>query len=422
MTELDIHRGDVFSIAQEVCQKWQQSIDLMAEVFEVPAALIMRVDQHDIEVFLSSKTKDNPYTEGEKANLNTGLYCETVMATEQQLLVPDALQDPKWDHNPDIDLDMIAYLGLPLRWPDGFVFGTICALDNKANNYSPIYIRMIEQFRQIIEKDLRQIIQITELQNTIDELESTKSQLQESQKIAAQTSVIAGLAHIINTPIGISVTAASHGLDTISQLLNELGKNKTPADGLKNNLETVHDSLIMVDSNLNKSSKILSRIKLISSDNAGRNKIIIQPKELIQDIIKTFDNMLQEKDIRIDLQCPSDIHITAYPAVFFEIFTNLINNSIQHGFKGLTSGIINIDIRKNKQHLDIRYSDNGCGFDISDKEHLYEPFGLLKKAGSSMGLGMNIIYNQITQNLKGTIDCQSSIGNGIIFIIKTPII
>src|SRR5262249_16658176 len=88
---------------------------------------------------------------------NTGLYCETVMKTRQPLLVPDALSDEAWKPNPDIKLGMISYLGVPITWPDGETFGTICVLDNKANEYSDLYLRLLLQWRDVVEADLRSL-------------------------------------------------------------------------------------------------------------------------------------------------------------------------------------------------------------------------------------------------------------------------
>ena len=96
----------------------------------------MRVADPDIEVFVSSQTEDNPYTPGDRERLEgSGLYCETVLRTRERLLIPDALADEDWKNNPDVKLNMISYLGLPLRMDGGKPFGTICILDNKHNAY-----------------------------------------------------------------------------------------------------------------------------------------------------------------------------------------------------------------------------------------------------------------------------------------------
>lgn len=148
---------DNLAISPNILANWQESINLIADIIQVPAALIMRVHSGEIEVFVKSSNDDNVYEEGERAPLNTGLYCETVMDTQRELLVANALQDPDWDQNPDIELGMISYCGLPLTWPSGDVFGTICVLDSKANSYNETYRKLIARFRDSIQLSLNDI-------------------------------------------------------------------------------------------------------------------------------------------------------------------------------------------------------------------------------------------------------------------------
>jgi formate hydrogenlyase transcriptional activator len=142
-------------IPSEVLLKWQEIVNVLAEVMHVPAALVMRVEPPNIKVFVSSESTGNPYGHGELASLNTGLYCETVMRTRQPLLVPDALADEEWKSNPDIKLGMISYLGFPIAWPNGEIFGTICALDNKKNDHGELHRKLLSQFRDVLQEDLR---------------------------------------------------------------------------------------------------------------------------------------------------------------------------------------------------------------------------------------------------------------------------
>jgi GAF domain-containing protein len=111
-------------VPPEIVRKWQEIVDLTAEILHVPSALIMRVEPPNIKVFVSSETEGNPYERDEVACLDTGLYCETVMKTRRPLLVPHALRDEQWQSNPDIKLGMISYLGVPIVWPNGDIFGT----------------------------------------------------------------------------------------------------------------------------------------------------------------------------------------------------------------------------------------------------------------------------------------------------------
>jgi GAF domain-containing protein len=148
---------DVFEIRlpDSVLQKWQGIVDLIAELVGVPAGLVMRIVQDDIEVCVSSNTAGNPYKRGDKEHLlKSGLYCETVIRTKDRLLVPNALLDTDWKNNPDVRLNMISYLGFPILLPNGRPFGTICILDNKENRYSHTYERLILNLRDVIQGHL----------------------------------------------------------------------------------------------------------------------------------------------------------------------------------------------------------------------------------------------------------------------------
>ncbi|WP_261886189.1 sensor domain-containing phosphodiesterase [Vibrio pomeroyi] len=142
---------------------WQNIVDLLAQITQVPAALIMRVHANYIEVFSTSRSENNPYNKGDSETLGNGLYCETVMETQRQLLVPNALTDPKWENNPDIKLGLVSYCGIPLLWPNGELFGTICILDSKENHYTSTYIKLLESFRTSIESQLKTLFQHAKL-------------------------------------------------------------------------------------------------------------------------------------------------------------------------------------------------------------------------------------------------------------------
>ena len=139
-------------VPSEIIQKWQEFVNLLAEIMHVPSASIMRVDPPHIKVFVSSTSKGNPCEPGA---FDTGPYCETVMKTGQPLLVLDALENEAWKANPHVRLGMISYLGFPIGWPDGRLFGTICVRDNKRNEYSEAYLKLMLHFRDILQADLK---------------------------------------------------------------------------------------------------------------------------------------------------------------------------------------------------------------------------------------------------------------------------
>ncbi|MFP4483181.1 MAG: diguanylate cyclase [Thermovirgaceae bacterium] len=142
-------------LPEDLTEKWQNTLNVLAELMGVPAALVMRLKGEDIEVFVASNTESNPYKRGDREHFeNSGLYCETVIKNDDKLIVPNALKDKDWNTNPDIKLGMIAYMGFPVHYPDGTPFGTICVLDREENPFGELREKVLERFRELLELHL----------------------------------------------------------------------------------------------------------------------------------------------------------------------------------------------------------------------------------------------------------------------------
>lgn len=153
-----ISREQPIQVPENVLESWQEIVDLLAQLLNIPAGLIMRFNDPDIEVLVSSRSDGNPYHHGDKEHLwGSGLYCETVIKSREKLLVPDALADERWKDNPDVKLNMISYLGFPILLPNEEPFGTLCVLDNKANPFSATIETLMQKFRNLIESNLELI-------------------------------------------------------------------------------------------------------------------------------------------------------------------------------------------------------------------------------------------------------------------------
>jgi len=144
-----------FFLPERSRSNWQKIVDLLAALFEVPAAIIMKREEEYLRVFFLNTSSESPYKAGEVAPLNTGRYCEFVMNENKPLHIPDALEDERWRSNPEVEVGMISYLGYPLHYPDGSIYGTLCVLDSKRNEYNELYRKVLEEFRDVIEGDLR---------------------------------------------------------------------------------------------------------------------------------------------------------------------------------------------------------------------------------------------------------------------------
>lgn len=167
-------------VPDDLMEQWQGLVNTLATVANIPAGLIMRLAEEDIEVLVASQSQGNPYGPGDKEHFSdSGLYCETVIRTKQPLLVPDALSDPHWKDNPDVKLEMVSYLGFPILFPDGTPFGTLCILDRKPNSYSDAISNLIENFRNLIQAHLALLYLNTALgeknKTLIDYLEELQS-------------------------------------------------------------------------------------------------------------------------------------------------------------------------------------------------------------------------------------------------------
>lgn len=145
-------------LPENIMENWQEILNILALIGNIPAALIMRLRDDNIEVLVSSQSEGNPYHPGDSEHFQgSGLYCETVIRKQNKLLVPDALADDNWRNNPDIKLNMISYLGFPLQFPDKKPFGTICVLDKKRNEYSKTIENLMLNFKRLIETHLEMI-------------------------------------------------------------------------------------------------------------------------------------------------------------------------------------------------------------------------------------------------------------------------
>lgn len=210
---------DDLIVPGSILETWQATVDLIAELMHVPAALVMRVHHWEIEVFVTSASPGNVYEAGERAQLDTGLYCETVMETQRALCVPNALEDARWDRNPDIELGMVSYYGLPLTWPSGEIFGTFCVLDSKTNHYSETYRGLVKRFRDSIQLSIDLIYQ-----NHQRSLETARTR--EQMRILSQA--------VEQNPISIMITDADANIEYVNpafekvtgySALEVLGKN-----------------------------------------------------------------------------------------------------------------------------------------------------------------------------------------------------
>lgn len=173
-------------IPLETVGNWQRIVDLIAQLADVPASLVMQTNAPNHSVLVRNRSPDNPYDVGRQYTLNDNLYCYDVLKNDRELVVEDAACEPDWMDNEDMEHGMSFYVGYPLKWPDETIFGTICVLDRKRNVRALMFREGLREFARVIEAELRLLIEIDERVRLESELQETLDQLE--QNVAARTS------------------------------------------------------------------------------------------------------------------------------------------------------------------------------------------------------------------------------------------
>jgi two-component system NtrC family sensor kinase len=261
------------------------------------------------------------------------------------------------------------------------------------------------------------------LDDTIETLQVTRNELVENEKMASLGRLVAGFAHELNTPVGVAVGAISHGDETIDKLTALLAKDEVTEQELTSQLAYLRESHHMALANLRRAADLVQRFKRTSIDRGSPHKRTYLLSELIQDVLTALRNTLKHIAVDIEVDCPESLKLYGTPGLLEQVLTNLITNSISHGFdNGNRSGRIEIKARLTEaQRLVIDYRDNGIGMDEEIRRRAFEPFFTTRRAKGGSGLGLYVIYNIITQQMAGTIHIVSAPGTGTLFHIDCPI-
>lgn len=260
-----------------------------------------------------------------------------------------------------------------------------------------------------------------QLGDALDELMDTQEQLLEKEKMAALGELVSGVAHEVNTPLGIGVTAASHLNDSSRLLQRNFEEGSLTQDTLNQYLSTTIKTTDIILSNLNRSSKLIKNFKNISVDQTNDTLTPIELKNYFSQVLNTLSPAIKGSNCTVNLHCESTIEVVSHPGLIAQLITNLVNNSIQHGCEPNNGGTISIDIKKHSESsIRIIHSDDGVGIPEDIKRKIYEPFFTTKRGKGGSGLGLSIVFNLVTQRLGGQIHCASSAPEGAKFEILLP--
>ncbi len=259
------------------------------------------------------------------------------------------------------------------------------------------------------------------LDTQLNNLQDTQKHLIQSEKMVALGNMVAGVAHEINTPIGMALTGITH-LDDETRHIKKLYEDEDMSEeDFSEYLESNTEINKSIQINLRKSAALIKSFKMVAVDQSSDEIREINFKEYIDEILLSIHNKLKKTKIKVIIECEDKLMIKINAGAISQIITNLIMNSLIHGFKQNDEGTILIDVKMKNKDLNLIYKDSGIGISQAVKKRLFDPFFTTKRGSGGSGLGTSIIYNLVTVGLKGTIKVQSELNHGIEFDIKIPI-
>lgn len=302
----------------------------------------------------------------------------------------------------------------------------------KTSSLSTTMLKMEMQQRELLEQqeklqaenNRRRITQKTlletnsELKSSIFELNKAQDRLLDAEKMAVLGNMSAEVTHEINTPIGVSITSTSYLVDLLTKLKTDIADNKLSKRVLKDFTENTEQGLDLVLNNLNRASELITSYKQVAVDQISDKIRKVNLGNYIADVIKSLHPKLKNTNHTIKVDCPESAEVFCHAGAISQIFTNLIINSIIHGFKDIKNGVINILVQLNGDHVHIVYKDNGHGISDEQLKHLFDAFYTTTGNKGGTGLGTHIVKSLVHDTLNGTVTAYSTAGEGLSYDIN----
>lgn len=259
-----------------------------------------------------------------------------------------------------------------------------------------------------------------ELQKAMASLQQAQQQLVESEKMASLGSLVAGVAHEINTPVGVCVTAMSHLQHQIDEFVGQYQMGQLKRREFEQFIETTTESSRIVLNNLNRAAELIQSFKKVAVDQTCEDRQRFNLNSYIRDVIASLRPTLRGTGVLVELEYREDIELNSSPGMIAQIITNLMTNALMHAFHDMDKGLIVIRLSQLEEQVRIEFEDNGHGIREDNLKQIFEPFFTTRRHSGGSGLGLHIIYNMVSQTLHGSISCDSEVGRGTLFVITIP--
>ncbi|MES2258845.1 MAG: hybrid sensor histidine kinase/response regulator [Pseudomonadota bacterium] len=263
-----------------------------------------------------------------------------------------------------------------------------------------------------------------QLQRTVAELNLAQAELVRSETLAALGSMVAGIAHELNTPLGNGMLVASTLTDLSRELAHNLQENKgLTRSALDNYLRDANDAGDVLLRNLQRAVSLINSFKQVAIDRTSSHRRRFSVADVVAETILILSPMLRNTPFQVEHEVAPDIELDSFPGPLGQIVTNLINNAVLHGFEGRAAGVVRIAARVvHGNMLELSVEDDGIGIPAAHLQRIFDPFFTTKLGAGGSGLGLYVCYNIATKILNGQIQAESQVGKGSRFVITVPLV
>lgn len=259
-----------------------------------------------------------------------------------------------------------------------------------------------------------------ELEMTLMHLGLAQSELVRQEKLASLGALVASIAHEVNTPLGICTTAVSLLMEEARRLRETFTPAQLAEPAIKAFFESSDELLGVLTSNTLRASGLIRSFKQVAVDQSSEQVRDIRLAESIEDTLRSIRPKFKRTGHTIAVDCDPELCLRSIPGALSQILTNLVMNSITHGFEGIEHGHILIAVSNDEHGVTIDYRDDGIGMPPQALRRLFEPFYTTKRGLGGSGLGTNIVHNLVTTKLGGTLSADSTSGKGLHYAIHLP--
>ncbi len=260
-----------------------------------------------------------------------------------------------------------------------------------------------------------------DLQDSMVEIKLSQKRLFDSEKMASIGRLVAGVAHEVNTPIGISITATSLLNEHLAKFKAEFKEGTISKSGAQKFLIECQEATDISLINLKRAAHLIKTFKNVAVDQGGDRLEEFNIYQNIQGAIMATSPRFQEGRHQVELIGAEQVKIKSYPGSLLQVMTSLLINSLIHGFKDRPNGLVTIEFYTEQQQVIIHYRDDGRGLSKEEKQNVFEPFYTTERSKGGTGLGGHITYNLVTQRMQGSIRCDNNPGGGASFTISLPL-